>query len=114
MPMEAETLPMISWVFYIIAGVSLFLIIKLWVGSKDKSFRWFIAQLVFLYFSFLKFTYSLKMKPEVPAAMLSEENSLALGVAGILWAISMLCMLKGIWNLRKKSSFRGSRFSKKS
>ena len=62
MPMEAETLPMFSWVFYIIAGVSLFIIIKLWVGSKDKSFVWFIAQLVFLYFSF-EIYILIKMKP---------------------------------------------------
>lgn len=105
MSMEAETLSMVSWVFFIIVGVSLLVIIKLWISSKNNSFIWFTAQLAFLYFSFLKFTYSIKMKPEVPPAMLSEENSLALGVAGILWAVSMLCMLKGVWNLSKKRQF---------
>lgn len=105
MPMEAETLSMISWGFLIVGGVSLLVIIKLWVSSKDKSFIWFIAQLIFLYLSFLKFTYLIRMKPEVPQTMLSEENSLALGVSGILWAISMFCMLKGIWDLSKENKY---------
>lgn len=105
MPMEAETLSMISWGFLIVGGVSLLVIIKLWVSSKDKSFIWFIAQLIFLYLSFLKFTYSIRMKPEIPQTMLSEENSLALGVSGILWAISMFCMFKGIWDLSKENKY---------
>lgn len=103
--MEAETLSLISWGFYLVGGFSLLLIIKLWISSKDKSFMWFIAQIIFLCLSFLKFTYSIRMKPEIPQTMLSEENSLALAVSGILWAISMLCMLKGIWNLSKKNKY---------
>ena len=105
MPMEAETLSILSWGFYIVVASSLVVIIKLLISQKDKSFAWFIAQLVFLYFGFLKFLYSIKMKPEVPQTMLSEENSLTLGISGSLWAISMLCMLTGIWNLSKKSKY---------
>lgn len=105
MPMEAETLSMISWGFLIVVSISLLVIIKLWVSSKDKSFIWFIAQLIFLLLSFLRFIYSVRMKPEVPQTMLSEENSLALGVSGILWTISMVCMLKGIWNLSKENRY---------
>lgn len=106
MSMEAETLSMISWGFFIVGGVSLLVIIKLWMSSKNKSFIWFIAQLIFLYLSFLKFTYLIRMKPEVPQVLLSEENSLALGISGMLWAISMLGMLIGIWNLGKKINIK--------
>lgn len=105
MEMEAETLSLISWGFYVVGGFSLLVIIKLWMGNKDKSFIWFIAQLFFLCLSFLKFTYSIRMKPQIPQTMLSEENSLALGISGILWAASMFCMLKGIWNLGRKNKY---------
>lgn len=67
MPMEAETLSMISWGFHIVVALNLVVII-------------------------------------IPQTMLSEENSLALGISGILWAISMLCMLIGIWSLSEKSN----------
>lgn len=71
MPMESETLSILSLGFYIVGALSLIVIIKLWISKKDKSFIWFIAQLMFLHFGFLKFSYSIKMKPEVPRAMLS-------------------------------------------
>lgn len=105
MPMESETLTMLSWGFFIVGGICLFAIIKLWGSSKNKSFIWFIAQLIFLYLTFLKFTYLIRIKPEVPQVMLSEENSLALGTSGILWAISMFCMLIGIYNLGKEDKY---------
>jgi hypothetical protein len=105
MAVEAETLSLISWGFYIVVGFSLLVIIKLWTSSKDKSFMWFIAQLIFLCISFSKLTYSIRMKPEIPQSMLSEENSLALGISGILWAVSMFCMLKGIWNIGRKNKY---------
>ncbi len=103
MALEAEILSLTSWGFYIVGGLSLLVIVKLWISTKDKSFIWFIAQLVFLFLSFLKFTYLVRLKPEIPQSMLSEENSLALGVSGILWAISMFCMLIGVWNLSRKN-----------
>ncbi|MGI6423792.1 MAG: hypothetical protein ACOX2A_00760 [Tepidanaerobacteraceae bacterium] len=87
-------------------GFSLLVIVKLWTNSKDKSFIWFIAQLIFLYMSFSKFTYSIRTKPGIPQVMLSEENSLALGISGILWAVSMFCMLKGIWNMGTKNRIK--------
>ena len=34
-----------------------------------------------------------------------EENSLAIGISGILWAVSMFCMLKGIWSLSRNSKY---------
>ncbi len=103
MALEAEILTLISLGFYIVGGLSLLVIIKLWMSTKNKSFIWFIAQLVFLFLSFLKFIYSIRIKPEIPQTMLSEENSLALGVSGILWAVSMFCMLIGVWNFGRKN-----------
>ena len=102
MPMEAETITMLFWGFNIVIAISLVLIIKLWIETKEKSYIWFIVQLCFLYFCFITVIYTIKIKPAIPQAMLSEENSLALGISGILWAVSMFCMLIGIWKLTKK------------
>jgi len=101
MQMEAETLPMLIWGFFIVVALSLGIIIRLWLGSKNKAFIWFVAQIVTLCFGFFKFLNLIKKKPEISETMMSEENSLALGITGILWAVSMFCMLRGVWLLAK-------------
>ena len=102
MQMEAETLSMLTWGFFIVIALSLALIIKLWFSSKNKAFVWFVAQLVFLCFGFFRFLHLINPKTEIPAAMMSEENSLTLGIMGVLWAACMCCMLIGIGLINKK------------
>lgn len=104
MAMEADTLTFISWGFYVVGGCSLLVIARLWMGSGNKSFVWFLAQLMLLYLSFLKFISTIKMKLHISPAMLSEENSLGLGISGTLWAASMFCMLMGLWNLCNRAN----------
>jgi hypothetical protein len=82
---------------------SLGVIFKLWFGNKNKAFSWFVVQFVFLYFAFNKFLYLIKPKPEVSASMMSEENSWTLGITGVLWAVSMFCMIIGVWVLNRKN-----------
>ena len=103
MQMEAETLSMLTWGFFVTIAISLGIIIKLWFISKSKAFIWFIAQLVFLVFVFFRFSYLIRIKPEIPEVMMSEENSLSIGIIGVFWAISMLSMLIGIWQVNKKN-----------
>ena len=102
MQMEAETLSMLTWGFFIVIALSLAVIIKLWFNSKNKAFIWFVAQLVFLCFGFFRLLDLIKPKTEIPVAMMSEENSLTLGIMGVLWAASMFCMLLGIGLINKK------------
>lgn len=101
MPMEAETLKLLNISFFLIITVCFGVIIKLWFKSKNNGLAWFIAQLIFLVFSFLKFIELIKPNTDIPTVFLSEENSLALGITGVLWAGSMLCMIVGIWSLNR-------------
>lgn len=97
MQIEAETLSMLIWGFSAVILLCIIVIIKLWLGKKDKAYIWFNAQLAFLALAFYKLVNLLRQGLQIPEVMRSEENSLALGMIGVLWTISMICMLMGLW-----------------
>jgi uncharacterized protein len=102
MQMEAEALLIITLGFALVILISLVMVIRLWVKFKSNTYIWFLAQIALLIAAFFKFVNLLRVNPNIPKAMLSEENSLALGIIGVLWACSMLCMLIGIAKLGKE------------
>lgn len=102
MQMEAETLAMLTLGFAMVILISVIVIIMLWVKVRSKAFGWFLAQIVLLSAASFYFIKLLIMNSNIPKAMASEENSLALGIMGVLWAFSMLCMLIGIYKLSKE------------
>jgi uncharacterized protein len=102
MPMEAETFAMLTLGFATVILISVIVIIMLWVKVRSKAFGWFLVQIVLLCAVFFNFIKLLIMNSNIPKAMVSEENSLALGIMGVLWACSMLCMLIGIYWLSKE------------
>jgi uncharacterized protein len=102
MPMEAETFAMLTLGFAAVILISVIVIIMLWVKVRSKAFGWFLVQIVLLCAVFFNFIKLLIMNSNIPKAMVSEENSLALGIMGVLWACSMLCMLIGIYWLSKE------------
>jgi uncharacterized protein len=99
MQMEAEVLGFIILGFAAIVLLSLGTIITLWVKTKRAAYAWFLVQVVFLILAFFMFIRLLLGAYNVPRAMLSEENSLSLGAMGLLWALSMVFMLIGIYSL---------------
>lgn len=103
MQLESEVLSILRWGFYLVMVLSTGILIKLWLKDhKNKSYKWFYAQLFLLHFCLLKFLKLIKIDSEIPQAMILEQNSLTLGAVGIYWGLSMICMLIGIWNLGKK------------
>lgn len=103
MQMEAETISMLMICFFVVTGICLVVLFKSWFKSKDKGYIWFVLQFIFLYLSFFEFLNAIKVKPQIPEVMLSEENSLALGITGVLWTASMFCMLMGVWFMEKRN-----------
>lgn len=99
MQMEAEVLAIMILGFAGVVLISIGVIIGLWIKTKNKAYSWFLVQVVFLIIAFINFTGLLIRGSGIPKAMLSEENSLSLGIAGVLWALSMLFMLIGIYRL---------------
>jgi uncharacterized protein len=102
MYLEAEAFGMLILGFAAVILASLAVIISQWVRLKSKAYCWFFAQLVLLIVAFFKFLRLIMGNPSIPRVMLSEENSLALGITGVLWALSMACMLIGITKLSKE------------
>lgn len=103
MNLEVGTLKLLNWGFHIVYIFSIGVLIRLWLKDyKNKAYIWFYAQLFVLYLSVQKFFKFIKLQPEAPHIMISEENSLLLGTAGLYWGINICFMLIGIWYLGKK------------
>ncbi len=100
-PMEAETIPMLIAGFVVVVILVCICIIGMIIKSKNKSFIWFLFQLVFLSLGF-KFSLDVLDNTVDTNLMLSEHTSLSIGLSALLWAISMFCMVIGIWQVSKK------------
>ena len=77
-------------------------LIYLFWRSRNQAVLWFGGQTLFLSGAFRFFFRSLCLRYDPQFSMYSEEPSVHIACAGLLWALSMLCMLIGIyWMLRK-------------
>jgi hypothetical protein len=102
MQLEAETIETVVYCFFIVIGLYLVVIASLYYKYKSKALIWFIVQSLFLAKALFKFTDLMQRKPEYPEFMASEKNSLALGITGVLWAASMICMIIGLLFIMKE------------
>ncbi|WP_419958569.1 hypothetical protein [Psychrobacillus psychrotolerans] len=100
MPMEQETMGMLIGGFSIIMSIAFIVVILLMFSKKRKSFR--VAYgLIIGFFVFFSWAISQALNAisfDVNHPMASEEISLRLGIAGVLWAVSMLFLLFGLIN----------------
>ncbi|WP_052427530.1 hypothetical protein [Neobacillus niacini] len=98
MPMEQETMGMLIGGFSIIMGITFIVVLLLLFSKKRKSFRTayglMIGYLIFFSWSVSQALNAISFDVNHPMA--SEEISLRLGIAGILWAISMLFLSLGL------------------
>ena len=82
--------------FVIIMLLSVGLLVLACFKSRKKSVAMFVGQLVFLSLAFFFFYRCISYLPNQANVMYTEDQSLTLGIAGILWAISMLWEFVGI------------------
>jgi len=83
----------------IVLAVSFMMIILWWRETKHSAFGWLISSLVCLTIA-IYIWISVIGGREIPRPMISENNSLLIGYAGIIWAVSMALMLEGIFRLK--------------
>lgn len=82
----------------IVMTIAFVTVISLWMITKNSALGWIFSHLVTL--SIGIFLWLSIVKPnEVAVGYLSEYTSGRIGIAGILWTISMGCMLRGVWGL---------------
>ncbi|MFC0273539.1 hypothetical protein ACFFIX_19285 [Metabacillus herbersteinensis] len=98
MPLEQEVIGMLLGGFFIVMGIATVTTLVLWLKNKNNGsgFVWTLLHLLFfsvaMYFSLkaISFDYS--------HPMASEEISLQIGISGVIWAISVICLMIGIFN----------------
>jgi hypothetical protein len=98
MPMEQETMGMLIGGFSTIMGISFIVVLLLLFSKKGKSYRMAYG-LVIGYLVFFSWAVSQALKAislDVNHPMATEEISLKLGIAGVLWAISMVFLVLGL------------------
>ncbi|MFE8697543.1 hypothetical protein ACFYKT_14465 [Cytobacillus sp. FJAT-53684] len=98
MPMEQETMGMLTGGFSIVIGITFIVVILLFFSKRQKPFRMAYG-LVIGYLVFFSWAVNQALNAisfDVNHPMASEEITLRLGVAGVLWAISMLFFVLAI------------------
>ncbi|GAA0108952.1 hypothetical protein ABHA37_08320 [Clostridium tertium] len=102
MVIEQGTKSLLIFGFMLVLVIVASCIILLWKKTKNNALLWFIPQLVMLSICLFLFIRLIDTQRAIPPAMLSEENSLNIGLIGIGWGLSMLFMTIGIITSFKK------------
>ena len=102
MHLEAEVYRLVLGGFGLVALCTLAVLVYLFWRSRHRAILWFGGQLLFLSGAFWFFFQALCFPYDPQFPMYSEEQSINIACAGLLWALSMLCMLFGIYRLLRK------------
>ena len=96
MPLEADVLEWLIGGFLIVMIPALIILAVLWIKNKKKSIAYVWTIFHFLVFSVAVYflLQAISLDPNHPMA--SEENSLNIGLAGVTWMVSVVCLLIGI------------------
>ncbi|MGI8313880.1 hypothetical protein [Halobacillus mangrovi] len=98
MPMEQEVYPMLVFVFSIFMVISLMTVITLRIRNKSNksAFNLFIVHFILFSFAGIALLNAMRVNSTTHQSMASEVASMRLGSAGVLWAISIICLLTGM------------------
>ncbi|PGB82643.1 hypothetical protein COM13_22690 [Bacillus pseudomycoides] len=102
-PMEEEVRSYLIIGFSVIICIAILYTIYLWIKYKRKGYLWVIFHFVSLSFGISIFINVLtgNFMNEV---MISEDNSIKIAESGLLWAVSVLFLLKGITDLSRNNN----------
>lgn len=99
MPMEQEVMPLLIAGVSIVMLLSFVIVIGQWIVTKNTAYSWIAAHLAALSLSISRWLYLLNGPNQLPDSMISENNSLVIGSAAVLWAISMGLLMIGVYKL---------------
>ncbi|MFD2042735.1 hypothetical protein ACFSTA_00265 [Ornithinibacillus salinisoli] len=102
MPLEQEVMGLLIGGVSIVMGIAILITVFLWVKNKNNSsgYIWTLLHLllvsVAVYFTLkgIAFDYN--------HPMASEEISLQIGISGVIWALSMLCLVIALFSFSKE------------
>ena len=101
MHLEAEVYGLLTGAYVVVAFITAAVLINLYRKAKRPALHWFSAQLALQTVAFRYFHQCVSYRPD-HSFMYSENQSLTIGLAGVFWAASILCMLVGIYKLTTK------------
>ena len=104
MYLEAEVYGLVFWAFLAVEVVTVLALVGLFLRSRNRALLWFGGQALWLGAAFSFFFRCLTRRPEPGFSMYTEEQSLMLALAGLCWALSMICMLLGVYRLLRKGA----------
>lgn len=98
MPMEQETMGLLIGGFSIVMGITFMIVLRMLFSKKRKSFRaaYGLVMCHLILFSLAVYQTLRAMSFDGNHPMASEGISFRLGLAGILWAISMVFLILGL------------------
>lgn len=99
MPMEQEVMSLLITGVSIVMLISFVIVLGLWIVNKNTAYAWIVAHLAVLSLSNSMWLYLLSGPNRPEDAMVSEHNSLIIGGAAVLWAISMGLLMIGVYKL---------------
>ncbi|MBO8156951.1 MAG: hypothetical protein H0Z32_10855 [Bacillaceae bacterium] len=92
MPLEQEVPALLTVGFFIMISLVGIMAILLWYRTKQNGYAYsmILLHLMMLTFAFNFFMKAIHFDPD--HIMASEEISLRIGISGVFWAMSMLCL----------------------
>ena len=101
MAMEAEMMSTLIGAYAMVMGIAVMIVIWLFWSRRQAGYAWILAHFAtftWAVWKWIELIHPHRVFKEGPA-MASEENSLMLGAAGLIWALSMVFLLIGIASL---------------
>ena len=97
MPLEEGILEVLMIGFSVVMGIAILVLLLLWLQKKSNGSAHVWTLLHLLFFSVAAYFFIQALSFDYEHVMASEENSFQLGIAGIIWFFSMVCLLMGIF-----------------
>ncbi|PAV29340.1 hypothetical protein CIL05_12110 [Virgibacillus profundi] len=91
-----------------VMGIAILVIVFLWVKKKNNSsgYIWTILHLLLVSVAFYFGLKGIAFDYNHPMA--SEEISLQIGISGVVWALSMLCLVIALFSFSKERKHSAS------
>lgn len=101
MPFEEEVVNLLKGGLIIVIGMAILTTVLLWWKARNNSFAYICALLHFLLISVSIYFLLKAISFNNDHPMASEEISLRIGISGVVWALSILCLLMGLIKFSK-------------
>lgn len=103
MPLEQEVKGLLIGGFSIVIGITILITVFLWIKNKGNSLGYMWILLHLLLFSTATYFAVKAVAFDYSHPMASEEISLQIGVSGVIWALSMLCLVFALFCFSKRN-----------